>query len=126
MALVRWLGLLGLAMAAACGGGSDGPSRPARVTGTGGSDSATGGAGGLVNSGACEDGLIADCVVEYGIYQNQLSCFHGVQLCHCGQWGGCVEEKDLYNVGGTCAGGGAASGGGEGGEAGSGGAGGAS
>ena len=126
MALARWLGLLGLAAAAACGGGADAPARPARVPGTGGSDSAIGGAGGLMNSGACDDGLTAECVVVYGTYQNVLSCFHGVQLCHCGQWGPCVEKDELYNVGGTCGGGGGAGSAAEGGEAGSGGAGGAS
>jgi hypothetical protein len=79
-----------------------------------------------MNSGACEDGLTAECVVYYGSYQNVLSCFHGFQLCHCGAWGPCVEQTELNNVGGTCGGGGAAASAGEGGEAGSAGAAGAS
>jgi hypothetical protein len=125
MARVRWLVLL--ALAAACGGGaSDAPAHPVRVTGTGGSDSAIGGSGGQINSGACEDGLTAPCVVYYGVYQDQLSCFHGFQFCHCGQWGPCVEETELSNVGGTCGGGGTAGGGGEGGDVASSGSGGAS
>jgi hypothetical protein len=78
-----------------------------------------------MNSGSCESGLTAACVVYYGTYQNVLSCFHGFQLCHCGEWGPCVEETELNNVGGTC-GGGAAGSAGEGGETGSGGAAGAS
>jgi hypothetical protein len=96
------------------------------VPGTGGSVSAIAGAGGQMNSGACEEELKAECTVIYGVYDNQLSCFHGVQLCHCGQWGPCVEDAELYNVGGTCGGGGAAGSAGEGGAADSGGAGGAS
>ncbi len=113
---MRWLGLLGLAAAAACGeDGSGGPARSPRPPATGGSVSTIGGAGGLMNSGACEDGLTAACVVDYGVYENQPSCFHGTQLCHCGLWGPCVEETELYNVGGTCAGGGAAGNAGEGG-----------
>jgi hypothetical protein len=127
MTPVRWLGLLGLAAAAACGGKDDSaPARAPRVTGTGGSVLEIGGAGGQMNSGACAEDMKANCRVVYGVYENQLSCFEGVQLCHCGQWGPCVEEAELYNVGGTCGAGGAAGIAGEGGEVGSGGAGGAS
>jgi hypothetical protein len=112
MAHFRWLVLVTLAaaaMVAACGGGSDAPglARLGRVTGSAGTTSATGGAGGQVDGAACEDGTIRDCSVDLGTFEGVHSCFSGQQLCHCAAWGPCVEPADLYNVGGTCGGGGA-------------------
>jgi hypothetical protein len=113
MAHFRWLvpvTLAAAALVAACGGGSDSPRRAGagRVTGSAGTTSATGGAGGQVDDAACEDGTIRDCSVDLGTFDGVHSCFSGQQLCHCAAWGPCVEPADLYIVGGTCGGGGAA------------------